>query len=122
MIINPQRVTATPPTERTDGAAVDVGNITLELGGRQGDAWSVLADENHAGATRDGGQVIFELYTVALPADIPIMLGVRAVEARPDLVTDEFPNGVDLYSTWAEGGLVVRANPPQAPAAVEVSA
>lgn len=121
MIINPRRVTASLPTERVDGRAVVAENITLELGARQGDTWTVLADENHAGASREGTQVIFDLYTVALPADTPLMLGARSVEARPDLVTDEFPSGVDLYSTWAEGGEVVRANPPQAPGAVEIS-
>ena len=119
MIINPRRVTATPPTERIDGSAVLAENIGIELGYRIDATWTVAALRFASDA---GTPIVFDLAALedAPPADAPMMLGVRAVESRPDLVTDDFPNGVDLYSTWAEGGEVIFANPPQAPAAVTI--
>lgn len=120
MIINPRRVTALPPAERVDGGAVNAANLSLELGYRQEGSWHAL-EQRPAGPV--GEPVTFSLADnpYSLVTDTPLVIGVRAVEGRPDLVTDEFPNGVDLFSTWAEGGTIIYANPPQPPAAVEVT-
>lgn len=120
MIINPRRVTATPPTERVGGGAINAANLSLELGYRQEGSWHALEQRP---AVPSGEPTTFFLSDnpYSLVTDTPLMIGVRAVEGRPDLVTDEFPNGVDLYSTWAEGGEIVYANPPQPPAVVEVT-
>lgn len=115
-ILNPRRLTATLPTQRVDGQPVVAENIYLEVGTNTGLGWTVFASEASAAAERSGDQVVFNLEALrpAMPAGVSIV-GARTVEERPDLVTDDFPDGVDLYSQWAEGAEIIVANPPGAP-------
>jgi hypothetical protein len=115
-ILNPRRLAATLPSERIDNQPVVAENVYIEVGTTTGADWTVFADETSPAASREGTTAVFNLE--ALRPIIPVgvsIVGARAVEERPDLVTEDFPNGVDLYSTWAEGGEIVIANPPSAP-------
>lgn len=125
-IINPRRLTAAPPTQRVDGQPVVAENITVQIGLRPlGDSvWTPLAEEGDPAASREGGQVVFNLEALRpqIPADTLLELGARSIEARPDLVTHEFPQGVDLFSIWATGGEIAVANPPGAPTGIGIEA
>jgi hypothetical protein len=121
--INPKRLSARAPTERVNNTPVVAENITLEAGTRPvgGATWEVFAAEGDAGVTRDAGTVTWDLEALrpALPVGA-FELGARAIEARPDLVTAEFPNGVDLMSAWTPGVEVIVGNPPVAPTSLAV--
>lgn len=123
-IINPRRLTARPPTTRVDGQPVVAENITIEIGTRPpGGVWTPLAAEGHPAVTRENGLVVFNLEALRpeIQPDTVLELGGRTIEARPDLVTDEFPAGVDLFSIWATGGEIAVANPPGAPTGIELA-
>jgi hypothetical protein len=125
-IKNPRRLSATPPTARIDGAPVVAENIYLEAGwGRAADGpfepFDAERDDTDNTADREAGVVVFQLEPARLSGALPegtLYLTARAIEERPDLVTDEFPNGVDLLSAWAPSTEVAVENPPQAPTAV----
>lgn len=125
-IINPRRLSAVPPTQRVDGQPVVATNITIMTGYRpagSADAYTPLAEEGDAAVSRENGLVVFDLEVLRpqIPADTVLELGARTVEARPDLVTDEFPDGVDLFSIWATGGEIAVANPPGAPTGIDLA-
>lgn len=120
-ILNPRRLTATLPTERVDGQPIVAENTYLEVGTKAGNEWTVFASEASAAAERNGDQVVFNLEVLrpAMPAGVSIV-GARTVEERPDLATDDFPDGVDLFSQWAEGAEIIIANPPTAPSGLAI--
>lgn len=126
-IKNPRRMSATPPTQRINGAPVETANIYLEAGFALDPAgpftlFDAEREDTDNTADRQNGVVIFKLTEPRVAGTLPegkLFLSARAVEERPDLATTEFPNGVDLLSAWnATPAEVSIENPPQAPTAV----
>lgn len=129
-ILNPVRMSAAVPLERTNDDPTDPTKVFLEAGysadGQSFVVFDAEREDDDNTADRDGNlKVTFSLAPARESGALPegtLLLAARAIEERPDLATDEFPDGVDLLSAWSTAVEIRVGNPPKAPTGIAAEA